>query len=173
MPSIEIAINLSTIQIINPNLEVSFSEIIKKTKVDPKNLVLEITESVAIKETKYVVSVLNKLKSLGLSISVDDFGTEYSSLNRLKQLPIDQIKIDLQFIQGIETNNKDQAIIKVIIKLAKSLGLSVLAEGIENNHQLQFLIENNCDYGQGYYFYRPMPENEITNILKKELLSKN
>lgn len=173
LPSIEIAINLSTIQIINPNLEVSFSEIIKKTKVDPKNLVLEITESVAIKETKYVVSVLNKLKSLGLSISVDDFGKEYSSLNRLKQLPIDQIKIDLQFIQGIETNNKDQAIIKVIIKLAKSLGLSVLAEGIENNHQLQFLIENNCDYGQGYYFYRPMPENEITNILKKELLSKN
>ena len=78
--------------------------------------------------------------------------------------------IDLQFIQGIETNNKDRAIIKVIIKLAKSLGLSVLAEGIENINQLQFLTENDCDYGQGYYFYRPMPANEVTRILKDNLI---
>ncbi|HZJ85888.1 MAG TPA: bifunctional diguanylate cyclase/phosphodiesterase [Erysipelotrichaceae bacterium] len=170
LPDIEVAVNLSTVQIINPNLGQSIAAIIEKTKVDPKYIVLEITESAAIKETKYVVSVLNKLKSLGLSIAVDDFGTEYSSLSRLKQLPIDQIKIDLQFIQGIETNNKDRAIIKVIIKLAKSLGLSVLAEGIENSNQLQFLTENDCDYGQGYYFYRPMPANEVTRILKDNLI---
>lgn len=169
LEKIEVAVNLSTVQIINPKLEASFSEILKETKADPSYVVLEITETAAIRETDYVIEVLNKLRKLGMPIAVDDFGTEYSSLSRLKQLPIDQIKIDLQFIQGIETNDKDQAIIKVIIKLAKSLGLTVLAEGIETKAQLQFLLDNDCDYGQGYYFYRPMTTKDITLLLNEKL----
>ncbi len=106
---------------------------------------------------------------MGLSISIDDFGTEYSSLSRLKSLPIDRIKIDMQFIQGIEGNEKDQAITKVIINLAKSLGLEVLAEGVETVPQLEFLNQKMCDEVQGYYYYKPMPAEEIEDLFRAQI----
>ncbi len=165
LPPIKMAINLSAIQMLNPRLSSNVEGIIKKTGLNPKYIELEITESIAIKETNYIVEVLNKLKKIGLSIAIDDFGTEYSSLSRIKMLPIDNIKIDMQFIQGIESNEKDKAITMVIINLAKSLGLNVLAEGVETEQQLDFLNQKMCDNVQGYYYYKPMPAEEMEKIL--------
>ena len=126
---------------------------------------LEITESTAIKESICIGEVLAKLKNIGVTIAIDDFGTEYSSLSRLKMLPIDRIKIDMQFTQGIETNEKDRAITMIIINLAKSLGLNVIAEGVETEGQLDFLEHKLCDDVQCYYYYKPMPAEEIEEIL--------
>ena len=165
LPEINIAINLSAIQILNPKLASNLANIIKETGLDPKYIELEITESIAIKETNHVIEVLNKLKKIGVSIAIDDFGTEYSSLSRLKMLPIDRIKIDMQFIQGLETNEKDKAITMVIINLAKSLGMNVLAEGVETENQLDFLNQKMCNNVQGYYYYKPMPADEMEKIL--------
>ena len=162
---LQMAVNLSGIQFINAHIADDVERILRETKLDPKYLELEITESIAIKETDFVIDVLNKLKKIGVSIAIDDFGTEYSSLSRLKKLPIDRIKIDMEFIKGIEKNEKDQAITMVIINLAKSLGMNVLAEGVETAPQLDFLNQKMCDYVQGYYYYRPMPAEEIEKIL--------
>lgn len=164
---LQMAVNLSAVQFMNENIARDIERILLETKLDPKYLELEITESIAIKETDYVINVLNKLKKIGVSIAIDDFGTQYSSLSRLKILPIDRIKIDIEFIQGIEKNEKDQAITRVIINLAKSLGMDVIAEGVETAPQLKFLKEKVCDYVQGYYYYKPMPADEIEKILKK------
>ena len=165
LPHMNMAVNLSPVQMINPKIVENIENIIKETRLDPKYIELEITESVTIQESDYVIDVLNKLKKIGVSIAIDDFGTEYSSLSRLKMLPIDRIKIDMQFVQGIENNEKDKAITMVIINLAKSLGLNVLAEGVETNSQLEFLNQKMCDYVQGYYYYKPMPAEELEKIL--------
>ena len=162
---INMAINLSSVQIINPKISENIKRIIKETGLDPKYVELEITESISIKGTDYVIELLNKLKKIGVSIAIDDFGTEYSSLSRLKWLPIDSIKIDMQFVQGLETNEKDRAITTVIINLAKSLGLNVLAEGVETKGQLDFLIQKKCHKVQGYYYYKHMPAHEMEKIL--------
>ncbi len=170
LPPITMAINLSAIQIINPKIAENIEGIIKESGLDPQYLELEITESVAIKERDYVLTLLNKLKKIGLAIAIDDFGTEYSSLGRLKDLPIDRIKIDLQFVQGIESSEKNKAITVVIINLAKSLGLSVVAEGVETKVQLEFLEEKLCDDVQGYYYYKPMPAHAMEKILETKCL---
>ena len=162
---IKMAVNLSGIQFINENIADDIEKILKESKLDPKYLELEITESIAIKETDFVIKVLEKLKKIGVSIAIDDFGKGYSSLSRLKNLPIDRIKIDKEFIQGIEKSPKDQAITGVIINLAKSLGMNVLAEGVETAPQLDFLNQKMCDYVQGYYYYKPMPAEEVEKIL--------
>lgn len=162
---INIAINLSAIQITNPDIVVNIQRIIEETGLDPKYIELEITENIAIQETNYVIDVLSRLKEIGVSIAIDDFGTEYSSLSRLKYLPIDRIKIDMQFIQGLETDDKDKAITMVIINLAKSLGMNVLAEGVETKAQVDFLIQKMCDNVQGFYYYRPMAAEQMEKIL--------
>lgn len=166
LPPLRMAVNLSVSQFNNPRLVDDVGNILQEAGLPPEYLELEITESIATKEADYTVSVLNKLKKLGVTISIDDFGVEYSSLNRLKLLPIDRIKIDMQFIHGIEGSEKDQAITKVIINLAKSLGLEVLAEGVETAPQLEFLCQKMCDEVQGYYFYKPMPAAELEALLK-------
>ena len=166
MPPLRMSVNLSVSQFLNPRIVENVDNILKETGLSPQYLELEITESIAAKEIHYTIDKLNKLKELGVSISIDDFGTEYSSLSRLKMLPVDLIKIDMEFIHGIEGSEKDKAITKVIIDLAKSLGLEVLAEGVETESQLEFLNRKRCDYVQGYYYYKPMPAEEIEKLLK-------
>ncbi len=166
LPSLRMAVNLSIIQFNNSRIVDNVKNILKETGLNPEYLELEITESIAMRETGHIISVLNKFKELGVSISIDDFGTEYSSLNRLKMLPVDRIKIDMQFVQGIEGSEKDQAITDIIINLGKSLGLEVLAEGVETEPQLEFLNRKMCDDVQGYFFYKPMPAKEIEEILR-------
>ena len=162
---IRMAVNISAAQFKSPHMVSTVERILKETKLDPKYLDLEITETIAINETNQVVDVLEKLKELGVTISIDDFGTEYSSLSRLKLLPIDRIKIDMQFIRSIEESEKDKAITEVIINLAKSLGLGVVAEGVETANQLEFLEMKKCDEVQGYYYYRPGPVEDIEELL--------
>ena len=165
-----IAVNLSVIQFNDPLIVEKVDKILKETGLSPKHLELEITESIAVKENKNVVDILDRLKKLGVSISIDDFGTEYSSLSRLKTLPIDRIKIDMQFIHGIEGNEKDQAITKIIINLAKSLNLEVIAEGVETKGQMEFLNQKMCEEAQGYYYYKPMPAEELEEILINKII---
>ncbi len=167
LPQIRMAVNVSVNQFRNPNLVRQIKDILAKTQLEPQFLELEITESIAIHEASYIVDVLKNLKKLGISISIDDFGTEYSSLSRLKMLPIDRIKMDTQFVRGIDGSNKDQAITKVIISLAKNLGMKVVAEGVETEHQLAFLSQKMCDVVQGFYYFKPMPANELEPVLRR------
>lgn len=166
LPHLKIAVNLSAAQIRNLGISKKIKAITKDIGLDPKYIELEITESVAIEKSYLILKNLNQIQETGVSISIDDFGTEYSSLGRLKMLPVDQLKIDMQFVQAIEENEKDRAIITTIIELARKLNLSVIAEGVETAEQFNFLKEEKCDYVQGYYFYRPMPRKDIEKILQ-------
>ncbi|MBI4857981.1 MAG: EAL domain-containing protein [Acetobacterium woodii] len=166
---IRMAINISATQFRNPLLICQLKKLIKETDLKPKYLELELTENIAINKSSYIISVLNGLKKLGVYLSIDDFGTEYSSLSRLKLLPIDQIKIDKQFIDGISEDEKDQAIVNTIILLAKNLGLSVIAEGAETEEQIKFLKEKQCDTVQGFYYYKPMTAVEMERVLRQNI----
>lgn len=163
---LRIAVNLSIEQFRNPNLVNMVAETLKNTGLDPKYLELEITESIAVVESDYIINFLHELKNLGVTIAIDDFGTEYSSLSRLKALPVDRIKIAMQFIHGITAvSSKDKAITTIIIQLAKSLDLNVIAEGVETEAQVEFLNQQQCDEIQGFYYYKPMPAEELVKIL--------
>lgn len=164
---VRVAVNVSVNQLLNPNFVNRVINILEDTGLETKYLELEITENVAIQESEYIIGVLEKLKNLGISIAIDDFGIEYSSLNRIKLLPIDRLKIDMHFIKGILTCDKDKVIVDVIIKLAKDLHLKVIAEGVETKEQLDYLTEKECDEVQGYYFYKPLSKEETEKALIK------
>jgi len=163
--NVPIAVNLSVNQFENTEIVEEITRILKETDLNPTDLELEITENIIMKEPEYIIESLKRLKQLGVKLAIDDFGTEYSSLNYIKQLPIDKIKIDMSFVKGININNKDEAIINVIIVLAKNLGLKVIAEGVETKEQLDFLRDQMCDEIQGYYFYKPMPAYKIEELM--------
>lgn len=139
--------------------------VLEDTGLAPCYLELEVTENIAMQESNLIIEVLSELKALGLSLAIDDFGIEYSSLNRLKMLPIDRLKIDMHFITGILNNEKDRVIVDVIIKLAKDLRLKVIAEGVEKEEQLDYLRQESCDEVQGYYFYRPLSKEAMQDVL--------
>jgi diguanylate cyclase (GGDEF)-like protein len=166
LQKIRMAVNISVNQFRNPDFVGQVKKVLEETGMDPQYLELEITESIAIKESGYIIDVLNNLKKLGLLISIDDFGTEYSSLSRLKLLPIDRIKMDMQFVHGINGTDKDRAITKIIINLAQNLGLKVVAEGVENKQQLDFLNQKMCDEVQGFYYYYPLTDEQIEAVLR-------
>lgn len=162
---IRIGVNISVQQLQNADIVNQVKDILRETDLDPQYLELEITENIAMSHKRYLETI-NALKDLGIKIAIDDFGTQYSSLNYLKQLSVDRIKIAMPFIQGISENPKDEAITKTIIILAKSMEMNVIAEGVETRVQLEFLSQENCDEIQGYYFFKPMPSNELENLLK-------
>lgn len=164
---VQVAVNLSVQQFRTSDLVQVVKSTLAKTGLSPEHLELEITESIAIKESAAIISILNELKAIGLSIAIDDFGTEYSSLSRVKQLPIDRIKMAMQFVRGIGKNQKDEAIANVIIRLAKNLNVKIIAEGVETRDQLEFLKSEACDEVQGYYYYKPMVADEIEKLLIK------
>ena len=112
-----------------------------------------------------IKQTLENIKNIGVSLSIDDFGKEYSSLNRLKELPIDRIKIDMSFVQGIGMNDKDETITKAVILLASNLGLQTIAEGVETKNQMEFLNQRMCNELQGYYLHKPMPASEMEKLL--------
>lgn len=165
LPPLRMAVNVSVHQLLDPGFVQQVENIVRKTGIHPSNLEIEITESATSKNPSIITEVLNGLKKIGVSLSIDDFGTEYSSLSRLKYLPIDRVKIDMQFVQGIEDNEKDKAISEVIVTLAKSMNMKVIAEGVETDEQLDFLFNLQCDEIQGYYFYRPMSPEDLEALL--------
>lgn len=161
-----ISINMSIEQLKDSHIISKVSDIILESEINPKNIQIEVTESVACNEDDLILQRINELKALGFSISIDDFGTGHSSLSRLKLFPIDLIKIDMEFVQGISNeSDKDKAIIRSIIQISKNLEIDVLAEGVETEEQYEFLKSEGCKEIQGYYFYKPMPADAVKELL--------
>ncbi|MDO4720847.1 MAG: EAL domain-containing protein [Peptostreptococcaceae bacterium] len=167
--SLTMAVNLSVRQFKDPNLVDLVKAALQETGLPPRLLEIEITESEELQTDSYILQTLHELKNLGLRIAIDDFGTKYSSLSRLKNLPVDKMKIDMQFVRGIAEDTKNQGIAKSIIDLSKNLGLLVIGEGVETEEQLSFLRDFGCDEIQGYYFYAPTPAEEVTKILRENI----
>jgi diguanylate cyclase (GGDEF)-like protein len=155
-PPLTIGINLSARQLQDPDLIALVSHVLADSGLDPRSLKFEITESVVMQDAPSTLATLHTLRELGIRLAIDDFGTGYSSLGYLKRFPIDTLKIDRSFVEGIVTDPEDAAIVQAVISVAKSLGLSVTAEGIENEAQLRRLQELGCDRGQGFYFGHPL-----------------
>ncbi|MCT8975952.1 bifunctional diguanylate cyclase/phosphodiesterase [Clostridium sp. CX1] len=153
---IRISVNVSSKQFEDPKFIEYVRNTIDETKADPAWLEVEITESALMKYPEETIKILNELKSMGIKIALDDFGTGYSSLAYLKKFPIDKLKIDKSFIRDITQNKENEAIVKTIIDLSKSMGIKVVAEGVETKEQLEILRKLNCDEVQGYLFSKPV-----------------
>ncbi len=156
-----VAVNVSSRLFSAGDLDRRVAHVLNDTGLDPAYLELEVTESAVMKDPDQAIEQLHRLRELGLKLSIDDFGTGYSSLLRLKRMPVQKLKIDQGFVAGLPGDEDDIAIVRAIIALARSMGLRVLAEGIEQAEQANFLLENHCDLGQGYWFARPMPAEQI------------
>lgn len=163
---ITVAVNLSARQFYEEDLLQSITQTINETGLDPCFLELELTEGVVIKNIDEAVSILSNLKSIGVRISIDDFGTGFSSLSYLKHFPVDVLKIDRSFVMNIGADKKDEEIIKAIISLAHSLDFKVVAEGVETKEQLDFLNEYKSDFIQGFYFSPPVPADDFIELLE-------
>ncbi|MES9993292.1 MAG: EAL domain-containing protein [Candidatus Thiodiazotropha sp.] len=163
---IRIAVNLSSMQFIQRDLSMKVAKALKNTKLNPKYLELEITESVIMRNVNETITTLNDFKEMGISISVDDFGTGYSSLNYLKRFPLDNLKVDRTFVKDIPDNEDDVTITSAIIAMAQSLGLGVVAEGVETESQLRFLEQHGCEMAQGYLFSKPLPAAKMVEMLR-------
>jgi len=166
-PKLKVAVNISLKQFQYHDLVEIVKEVLDETGLDPSDLELEITESTAMKERTYVMEVLNKLKEMGVLLAIDDFGTDYSSLNHLKSFPFDRLKIAMDFIRGIGNSEKDEALTISIISLAKNLKMQVIAEGVETENQKDFLVNNGCSLIQGYYYSKALNAERITEYFMK------
>jgi diguanylate cyclase (GGDEF)-like protein/PAS domain S-box-containing protein len=162
-----IAINISSIQFKNKNFINDITSIVKQHNLNPNEIELEVTERYLMDFTKDNLDILNKIRDLGFRFSIDDFGTGYSSMSYLSKLPIDVIKVDKSFIDGIPHDNNNVQISKAIIALSKSLGFSVTAEGIEEPEHEEFLIKQSCNLGQGFLFSKPLNLEDSISLLKK------
>lgn len=164
---IRIGVNFSIHQLNHPDIIEQIEDVLEKTSLEAKYLDVEITESIAMDHNGKIKETLESIKNLGIALSIDDFGKEYSSLSRLKELPIDRVKIDMSFVQGIGLSDKDEIITKAVILLAANLGLETIAEGVETKEQMDFLNQRLCNELQGYYLHKPMPATEIEKLLVK------
>jgi diguanylate cyclase (GGDEF)-like protein/PAS domain S-box-containing protein len=162
-----IAVNVSAVQFRQEGFRELIKQVLDETGLDPQYLELELTESLLLSNEDVMFEVLNGLKSMGLKLAIDDFGTGYSSLSYLRQFPVTKLKIDRSFIREVELNLDDAAITAAIISMAKVLDLKVIAEGIENEAQLLFLMKHECDEGQGYFFSRPLNVQAVESFLRK------
>lgn len=167
LPSISIAVNISGYQFQQKNLLDTIKASLKGADLNPCFLNIEITESVAMQDILYTAETIKKMVEFGLTIALDDFGTGYSSLNYLKTLPINSVKIDKTFIKDLDSNSNEKQIAQAIITLAHSLNCKVTAEGVEKIEELECLKAQNCDYVQGYYYYKPLPPKEFEALLRE------
>lgn len=167
-PPIRIAVNLSARQFRVTKLIDTVTEILEESGISSEYLVLEITESSAMENVEKTMQTLRDLKAMGIMVALDDFGTGYASLNYLKRFPIDILKVDRSFINGLRIDNDDWAIICAIVTMAHSLEVTVLAEGIEKQEQFKYLNTLDCDEGQGFYFSRPVPAGSIVEMLQPQ-----
>ncbi|WP_333104661.1 MULTISPECIES: EAL domain-containing protein [unclassified Microcoleus] len=164
LPPMRIAVNLSARQFLQPHTVQIIAEILSETKLNPEYLEIEITESIAMTDVSFTVSVLQQLQDMGIHISLDDFGTGYSSLWSLKNFPLNNLKIDKSFVADLVTGSNGATIVKLAIALGQGLNLQVIAEGVETAEQLAFLQSHQCDMGQGYFFSKPIPAPAATQL---------
>lgn len=164
-PRINISVNVSRMDIYNVNLADVLTGLVQKHGLSPSRLHLEITESAYTDTSRQLIDTLGSLRKLGFIIEMDDFGSGYSSLNMLTEMPVDVLKLDMKFIQTEITRPAGQGILRFIVDLARWMKLSVVAEGVETREQLERLQNDGCDYAQGYYFAKPMPVKNFISIL--------
>jgi diguanylate cyclase (GGDEF)-like protein/PAS domain S-box-containing protein len=166
LPRVRIAVNLSPRHFRDVNLVADVAGILARTGLPPELLELELTESMIVHDVEQAVERLNAIKELGVRLAIDDFGTGYSSLAHLKRLPIDTLKVDRSFIRDLPRDVEDRAITEAIISIGKTLGITVVAEGVETPEQQAFLSSRSCDEMQGFYFSRPVDTDEFTELLR-------
>ena len=167
LPPLKLAVNISARQI-SPKLPQSIGALLSRHELTPAWLELELTESMLMNNTDSVISMMDELNAMGISLSLDDFGTGFSSLSYLKRFPIDTLKIDRSFVTGTPNDADDCAIAGAIVGMAKQLRLNVIAEGVENLEQLGFLRSLGCDEIQGFLFSRPLPADEIMAMVRSD-----
>ena len=165
-----ISVNVSAVQMRDKNFVTIVKDVLDETKMDPRQLELEITESLFIDHIEETIDMLNELKSLKVRISLDDFGTGFSSLSYLRRLPIDTLKIDKSFIDDLTDKDSSIRIVGDIISLGHNLDAHIVAEGIENSTQLDYLKNHNCDCIQGFMFGKPMSVTDVEALLEKNPL---
>jgi len=161
-----LAVNVSAIQFRQSDFVAQVKDIIQHYAINPMLLKLELTEGLLLHDIEDTIATMDALTKIGVRFSLDDFGTGYSSLQYLKRLPLDQLKIDQSFVRDIATDSSDRAIVKTIVAMSEALGLSVIAEGVENQAQRDFLDNHGCQSFQGYLFGKPLPIDEFEKLLK-------
>ncbi len=168
LPGVRIAVNFSAVQLQESGLAERVISVIRESGIAPPWFKLEITETAAIGNVEQVARTLKKIRASGIQIAVDDFGTGYSSLNYLQRLPIDIVKIDRQFVKDIPASREDMTLVKAVIAMAHSMGLDVVAEGVETEAQADFLREQLCEELQGYLFSKPLPAADFERLLSDQ-----
>lgn len=163
------SVNISSKQLSQPDFVQQVKQILQETELSPHNLKLEITESCLVEDTKTTINILKELKAIGIEFSLDDFGTGYSSLSYLHQFPFDTLKIDRSFVKSIENNSEKLGIVRAIVALARNLGMDTIAEGIETVTQLAQLKALKCQYGQGYFLFKPLDKIILETTIAVEL----
>lgn len=163
-----LSVNVSPLQFRQENFILRVEDILAETGADPKQLKLEFTEGVLLKNIKQAIEKMEVLRRLGIRFSIDDFGTGYSSLAYLKRLPLDEIKIDRSFIRDTTSDPSDAKLVEIIISIAAQFGLEVVAEGVETVDQLEFLVNKKRRNFQGYYFSRPLAAENLTGLLNSK-----
>jgi EAL domain-containing protein (putative c-di-GMP-specific phosphodiesterase class I) len=166
-----IAVNVSTVQFAHADLFDVVVKALKEIKLPSHLLQLEITESTLMSDPEHITDICRQLRAIGVSIAIDDFGVEYSSLKYLKQLPVDIIKIDKYFVDECATSHSDRILIRTIIQMGHSLGIKLVAEGVEAQEQLDVLAQEQCDQYQGYLFSPPLSRDEFFSMLKQQEVS--
>ncbi|HUC37133.1 MAG TPA: PAS domain S-box protein [Acidimicrobiales bacterium] len=166
-PSLSVAVNLSVRQMLAPEVTGLVQDVLRRTGARPEHLCLELTESVFMEDVDYFARTLSALKALGVGLSIDDFGTGYSSLSYLKRFPVDAVKVDRAFINGLGSDPYDTALVAAIVAMAHALELEVTAEGVETHDQLVSLKGLDCRRAQGFYLARPMPAGALTELVAK------
>jgi EAL domain-containing protein (putative c-di-GMP-specific phosphodiesterase class I) len=161
-PPLVVCVNISAAQVRHPGLLKDVRSALRESGLAADELVLEITEGTLLKDTEVIEAVFRELKRLGVGLAIDDFGKEYSYLNRL---PVDVLKIDRLFLESLEENPSNTIIVEAVIALAHSLGLEVIGEGVESAEQLELLRMMRCDFAQGYHLARPLPSEEVERLL--------
>jgi EAL domain-containing protein (putative c-di-GMP-specific phosphodiesterase class I) len=167
LPPLRVSVNLSSRQFRSEALCEAVSEALRASGLAPQLLELELTESLLVENVEHAMGVMGKLKAIGTLISIDDFGTGYSSLGYLKRFPIDSLKIDKSFVRDIATSPKDAAIVNAISALTRSLGIGLIAEGVEEPWQVEFLRARHCTELQGFFFSRPLPAERLVEALRR------
>jgi diguanylate cyclase (GGDEF)-like protein len=167
LPLVSMAVNVSPRQFSDEFLLRDIDDALANSGMDPKHLQIEITESMVMLNVERAIKVLDSIQSRGVRLAIDDFGTGYSSMSMLKRFPIDTIKIDRSFVRDLPQNSEDKAIAQAIISMGKALGLRIVAEGVETIEQDQFLRDHSCDEIQGFLFSKPIPSDQITELLRR------
>lgn len=164
-----VSVNLSRADVFDPALVDRLIRLIEENHLDYKDIKLEVTESAYTDKASTVLETIHRLRELGFVIEMDDFGSGYSSLNMLSDMPIDVLKMDMKFVRNIETSDTDMRLVKLILDIARYLGVKVVAEGVETEGQLRLLKDVGCDLIQGFYFSRPVPPEEFEKLIEKEI----